>query len=89
MARGPPRLIARRVAEDRKEGCRSGVGHVRGGAGWCARVGVDRRAEGDVKRRLVAAALHATHCEEPVVEDQPRKGRGTDRRRNDGDSWLR
>jgi hypothetical protein len=72
-----------------KKSAGAAVGHVRGGARWCARVGVDRRAEGGVKRRLVAAALHAAHGEEPVVEDQLREGRGADRRRNDGSSWFR
>jgi len=52
-------------------------------------LGMDRRAEGQVQRRLVATALHATHGEERLVENQPCEGGGTDRQPEDGGAGSR
>ena len=37
-------------------------------------LGMDRRAEGQARRRMVAPEVHASRAEEHLVEDQPREG---------------
>ena len=87
MARGSPRFIARCVVEDREGQDELGVDHLRAGNRGGSCVGMDRRPERQARRRLVAPALHAAQGQEPVVENQPREGRGADRRRLHAAAW--
>src|SRR5690606_41367122 len=50
-----------------------------GGAGGRALLRVDRRAEPDPGRNVLAAAVHASLAPEQVVEGQLRAGRAADR----------
>ena len=69
-----PSLIDRGLGQDRQEGVGSSVDHVCGGIGCRPCLGLDRRTEGEVRRGVVAAKVHATRPPQHVVEDQSRKG---------------
>src|SRR5580704_7628733 len=72
MAGLAPRIVARRLDQNWKEGVEIQIGHLRRCARGGARVGMDRRAEGQARRRMVAPKVYASRAEKHLVEGQPR-----------------
>src|SRR5207247_2329988 len=83
VARRAPLRLTRALAQDREEGGdrpdRLLLRRARRGAvPW-----LDRRPEGPLRRRVLAAAVHPPQAREQLVEDQYRAGGGPDRVRPD------